>query len=257
MEWHPATVACNYIAGFRGEPRHLYLDALEGRIHGAGGSAGSSLFCEYIPRLKRMTQFQFDSLYSDRPDLRKAKLHVRSKPLLLEIIVSPPQLHEHIGKVAPDKMRQHKTVMERGAPTDQACFEWTFPKHAYQRADEQHLYQTHSDMRSHFEGTQFDQAQAQPATLRGIELVDAKLGAMRVSSDIDQQVAEQSIHHDRRAVVRRQIAKSNLQFVQGIRARLVYARRLACRAHIHAGKQIRERWMVLPECQHEIGRAHV
>ena len=140
--------------------------------------------------------------------------------------------------------------MERGAPTDQAALEWTFPKHAYQRADEQHLHKTHSDMRSHFEGTQFEQAQAQPATLRGIELVDAELGAMRVSSDIDEQVAEQSIHHDRQAVVRRQIAERDLQFVQGIRARLVYARRLACRADIHAGKQIRERWMVLPECQH-------
>src|ERR1017187_7233621 len=123
--------------------------------------------------------------------------------------------------------------MECSAPTNQTAVEWPFPKHAYQGADEQHLYKTHSDMRSHFKGTQFEEAKAQPATLRGIELVDAELGAMRVSSDIDEQIAEQSIHHDRRAVVRRQIAKSDLQFVQGIRARLVYARRLACRTHIH------------------------
>ena len=73
---------------------------------------------------------------------------------------------------------------------------------------------------------------------------------MRVTRDVDEQVAEQSIHHGRRAVVRGQITKSDLQLVQGVHARLVDAWRLAGRADVHAGKQIRERWMVLPECQH-------
>src|SRR5450755_1740529 len=105
-------------------------------------------------------------------------------------------------------------------------------------------------MRSHFKGSQFEQAKAQSETFGRIKLVDTKFGAMRVSSDVDEQVAEQSIHRDRRAVVRRQIAKGDLQFVQGIHARLVYARALARRADVHAGKQIRKRRMVLPECQH-------
>src|ERR1022692_1478063 len=135
IERHPATVACNHVAGFRGEPGHLHLNALEGRVHGANRSAGSSLFREHVPRLEGLTQFEFDSLHSDRPDLRKAKLQLRSKPLLLEIVAGSAQAGEHIGKVAPDKMWQHKAVMKHGAPTDQAAFEWTFPKHAYQCAD--------------------------------------------------------------------------------------------------------------------------
>jgi hypothetical protein len=77
-------------------------------------------------------------------------------------------MDEHIGKVTPDEMRQHETVMERRAPTNQAAFKWPFPKHADQSADEQHLDKTHSDMRRHFKGPQFEQAEAQPKTLRRI-----------------------------------------------------------------------------------------
>src|SRR6266851_1507166 len=102
-------------------------------------------------------------------------------------------------------------------------------------------------MRSHFEGTQFEQAEAQPKTLRRIKLVDAELGPMRVSSDIDEQVAEQSIHNEWQAVARRQMTKGNLQLIQGVHAGLVHARILARRTDIHTGKHIRQRRMVLPE----------
>src|SRR5450432_1277916 len=153
IERDPATVAGNCIARVRREPRHLCLNPLERRVHGANGSAGGSLFREHIPGLEGVTQFEFESLSSDRSDLRKAKLHVRCKPLLFEIVASPAQAGEHIEKVAPDKVREHKTIMQRGAPPYQASLEWTFPKHAYQRADEEHLDKTHSHMRSHFEGT--------------------------------------------------------------------------------------------------------
>src|SRR6202167_354712 len=103
-------------------------------------------------------------------------------------------------------------------------------------------------MGSHFEGTQFDQAKAQPETLGRIKLVDTELGAMRVSRDVAEQVAEQPTHRARRAVIRSQIPESDLQFVQGISACLVYTRRLAGRTDIHTRKQIRERGMILPEC---------
>src|ERR1700730_16310949 len=99
-------------------------------------------------------------------------------------------------------------------------------------------------MRSHFEGTQFEQSQAQPVTLWWIKLVDAELGSMRVSSDIDQQVAEQSVHNDRRAAARRQITKGDFWFIHRIHAGLVDARILARGAYIHAGKKIRQRGMV-------------
>src|SRR3984893_4096191 len=105
-------------------------------------------------------------------------------------------------------------------------------------------------MRSHLEGTQFEQAEPKSKTLGRIKLVDAEFGAMRVSCDIDEQIAEQPVHNERRAVVRRQLTERNLQLIQGIHARLVHARILARWADIHAGKQIRQRRMVLPERYH-------
>ena len=66
-------------------------------------------------------------------------------------------LRDRDAVAAPDKVRQHKTVMERSTPTDQVAFEWPVPKHTDQSADEQHLHKTHSDMRSHFKGNLRDQ----------------------------------------------------------------------------------------------------
>jgi len=66
-------------------------------------------------------------------------------------------------------------------PADEVAFEWTPPKHGDQRTDQQHRDETHSDMRRHLEGAQFEQADAQPETFRRIKFVDTKLGAMRVS----------------------------------------------------------------------------
>ena len=123
---------------------------------------------------------------------------------------------------------------------------------------EQQLDKPHSDVRSHFEGPQFEEAEAQSKTLGSIQLVDAELGAMRVSCDIHQQIAEQSIHNKRRAVARRHVPKRKFQLVQCIHPRLVYARILACRTDIHAGKQVRQRRMILPERHHaaqQIGTA--
>src|SRR5208282_245615 len=135
IERHAATVACDHVAGFRSQPRYLYLNPLERGVHSANRPAGSGLFREYVPRLERLTQLEFNPLYSDGPDFRKTKLQLRSKPLFLEIVARLAQAADHSRKVAPDKIRQHKTIMKRRAPPDEAAFEWTFPKHAHQRAD--------------------------------------------------------------------------------------------------------------------------
>ena len=147
-------------------------------------------------------------------------------------------------------MRQHEAVVKRCSPANQAAVERPLPEHANQSPDQQHLHKTHAHMRRHFESSQFEQAKSQPEALRRIQLVDAELGAMRVSRHIDKQVAKQSIDNVRRTVVRRQMAKGNLEFIQGIHARFVHARILACRPDIHSGKQIRQRRVVLPERHH-------
>jgi len=74
-----------------------------------------------------MTQFEFHSVRGDGPDLRKAKFQMRIKPLVLEVAPRQSQPGEHLAKIPPDELRQHKAVVQRGAPADQAAFERRFP----------------------------------------------------------------------------------------------------------------------------------
>ena len=90
------------------------------------------------------------------------------------------------------------------------------------------------------------------AAVGRIQLVDTELGAMRVAGQVDQQVAEDAVDQPRRAGVGLprtrfgNLLEGDLQFVQRVAAALVHARRLAGRADEAAGKQIRQRRMVVP-----------
>ena len=46
------------------------------------------------------------------------------------------------------------------------------------------------------------------------------------------------------------MTKSNFEFIQRVHARFIYARILAGRPDVHSGKEVRERWMILPERNH-------
>ena len=78
-------------------------------------------------------------------------------------------------------------------------------------------------------------------------LVDAELGAMRVSCDIHQQIAEQSSTNGGRwskARAETQVPTHTMH-PSALRRCAGY-----CRAHIHARKQVRQRRMILPERHH-------
>ena len=60
---------------------------------------------------------------ADRTDLWKAKFKMRSKPLFFKFKSGLPQASEHFRKVLLDEMRQHKAVVQRRSPADQAAFE--------------------------------------------------------------------------------------------------------------------------------------
>ena len=68
-------------------------------------------------------------------------------------------------------------------------------------------------MRSHFKGAQLEQTQPQAQTFGRIQLVNTKLGPMRISRDVDEQVAKQSIDNFWRAVLLRDLAESYFQFI--------------------------------------------
>src|ERR1017187_6944415 len=136
LKRHTAPIAGNYIARFLSYPCHLHLDPFKRRVHGAHRSTGNALFRKHVPRLERLTQFHFDSFRGDRPNLWETELQMRTKPLLFKVAARPPQMGEHLDKVAFDKFRQHEAVVECRTPADQAALERSLPKYAYQSADQ-------------------------------------------------------------------------------------------------------------------------
>ncbi|MCY1433262.1 hypothetical protein D9M71_492850 [compost metagenome] len=100
----------------------------------------------------------------------------------------------------------------------------------------------------HLEGAQLKQAQAATGTVGRVQLVDAKLGTVGVAGHIDQQIAQQAVDQPWRARLTRprHLSKGYFQLVQGVVTCLVDPWRLRSRADEQAGKQVRQRRMVMP-----------
>ena len=132
-------------------------------------------------------------------------------------------------------MRQHETVVQLRAPADQFAFVRRFPEACHHRAQQQHLRQTHLWMRRHFKTAKLYQTEPSSGAVGRIELVDTEFRAMGVAGEIDQQIAQQTIHQPRRQrffaglLFKRHLLECDIQFVEIIVARLVDARRLTGR----------------------------
>ena len=92
-----------------------------------------------------------------------------------------------------DEMRQHEAVVQLRAPAHQRLLVGLLPEPGDQRAQQQHLRQAHPRMRRHFEGAEFQQAEAAGRAVGRIEFVDAEFGAVGVAGDVDQQIAQQAV----------------------------------------------------------------
>jgi hypothetical protein len=68
-------------------------------------------------------------------------------------------------------------------------------------------------MGRHFKGSQFKQAKLQAVALGREKLIDAEFGAMRVSGDIDEQIAKQSIEDERWALTCGELAEGYFKLI--------------------------------------------
>src|SRR5215813_11161968 len=101
-------------------------------------------------------------------------------------------------------------------------------------------------MRRHFEGSHLDETEAAGGAVRRVQLVDAKLSAMRVAGHIYQKVAKDSVYQPRGTLFAPrtvQQAESQLQLVHGIGPRFIDPGRLACGPDEHARKEVRKSGM--------------
>ena len=148
-------------------------------------------------------------------------------------------------------MGQHELVVDRRAPLDEPAFVGRLPETREQRTDEQLLDAAHAFVGRHLEGAQLDEAEPAGRAVGRVELVDAELGAMRVSRHVDEDVAQDAVDDPgRRLLARpRQLREGELELVGRVVARLVDTRGLGGRADEAAREQERERGMVVPIAQ--------
>ena len=99
---------------------------------------------------------------------------------------------QYIIKVHHNEGWQHKPVVQLRAPTSQACFTWrvirSFPEPRNERTNQQLLHQTHLSVGWHFKASQLEQAKPSGWAIRRIQLIDTELRAMRITSNIDQDI---------------------------------------------------------------------
>ncbi|MCY1432160.1 hypothetical protein D9M71_481500 [compost metagenome] len=144
-----------------------------------------------MPGLQGLTQLQLDTVDGIVADLGKAKLQVRCEPLGTQRVACGIELDQYIGKILLDKVRQQEAVVQLGPPAGQALGRIGFtPETRDQGAQQKLLDQAHARMGRHLEGAQFQQPQAPGRTIRGVQLVDAELGAVGIAGDVDQQVTQ-------------------------------------------------------------------
>src|SRR3982074_3057250 len=131
-----------------------------------------------MPGFERLAYFERDAAMMDAAESGKAEFELRRVPIRRKIIAGLLQFGEHAEKILPEEMRQHETIMQRGAPAHELALLRLAPKLCDQRPDQQLLRQRHARVRRHFQRTEFDQPEPAGRAVGGIKLVDADLGAV-------------------------------------------------------------------------------
>src|SRR4051812_14307057 len=103
-------------------------------------------------------------------------------------------------------------------------------------------------MRRHLKAAELDKTEPAGGAVGRVKLIDAKLGTVRVAGEVSQEMAKNAINQPWRtiAAVFGKLTKGDFHLVNAVVARLVDARRLACRPEKEAGEQVRQRRMVVP-----------
>ena len=190
---HPATVAGQDVAAL-GESGRLQLQALHRGVDIARGAKTGGFLPQHMPGLDGPAQLQLDIVELYPAVVGKAELLEGGQPVKVEGVAVGLQVCHHELHVLPDVVRQHKAIVQLGAPAHQGLVVGFFPEARHQGAQQQGLHQRHAAVGRHFKAPEFENAQAAGGAVGGVQLVDAELRAMGVAGDIDQQVAQQPVH---------------------------------------------------------------
>src|SRR5579862_6348641 len=141
------------------QPANLDLHSLQRGIHVPDGSARAGFLAENVPWLKRLPKFEMDVPGIHITNEWEAKFEMGSKPLRFHRVTAALKIFNNIAKIAPDKMRQHPTVMDLCSPVNQTPGVRLFPEPGDQGSEQQLLSETHPGVGGHLKGSHFEQTQ--------------------------------------------------------------------------------------------------
>src|SRR5262252_303464 len=124
---------------------------------------------------------------------------MRSVPSEVYFVTGSMQICNHGRKILLDEVWEHKQIVKACSPSSRRFRIRVAPERSHQRTYEQLLRETHSRVRRHFESAQFDKPQPTRSAVRRVQLIDAKLGAMRVARNVNKKIAEDPINQPWRA----------------------------------------------------------
>jgi hypothetical protein len=162
------------------------------------------------------------------------------------------EVGQHVLEILPQPRGQEKPIVQDLPPAHERRAVGRPRESGDERAHEAHLRHCEPGVWRHLEGAELDEPLAPVRAGRIEELVDADLRTVRAARHVDEQVPEERVAEPRgwglhfmpRGVRARE---RNLELVERIVACLVEARCLRRRPHEEAGKEIRQRRMVLRE----------
>src|SRR5215471_1137704 len=103
-----------------------------------------------------------------------------SVPGQVYLVTGSMQIRNYGRKILLDEVREHKQIVKARSPSGRRFRIRVAPESSHQRTYEELLGKTHPRVRRHFESAQFDKPQPTRSAVRRVELIDAKLGTMRV-----------------------------------------------------------------------------
>ena len=143
-----------------------------------------------MPRFDRLAQLDAHAVISNRAEGRKAELDEGIEPVGRKRVAEGIEVGYDVVHVGADKVRHQPPIMQRRAPWHQSAVVRFLPEARDQRAQQQHLDCAHARMGWHFEGSEFEQSQTPGRGVWRIQLVDRKLGAVRVAGEIGKQMTQ-------------------------------------------------------------------
>jgi hypothetical protein len=153
------------------------LQAFDGGVNKASGTAATGFFTEDIPRFEGLADFDVDAGGCEGADERTAKFELSTEPGGFHGNACGIQVSDNVVEILPEAVWEEELVVDGVFPVDQRFEKGAFPEGDRKSANEQLLNEAHTFVGRHFEATEFDESESSCGVIGGEEFVDTDFSA--------------------------------------------------------------------------------